>query len=101
MPRRSRVVAAAEDAARGIAGEHEVDSRHAVAMAAKAADLWEKVAGRLISRKLDRSPDTGRILAREHAGGAGQVPRRGEKQRDWATERPAGLVRRENRLRQR
>src|SRR5437016_11962593 len=101
MPRRRWVVAAAENAARHLSGEDEVDTRGAVAMAAKAADLRQEVGGRPIVGKLDFRPGARPVVPGENAGGAGQIPRRGEKQRDWARERPAGLVRRENRLRQR
>src|SRR5882672_5692293 len=101
MSRRRWVVSAAENAARHLSGEDEVDTRGAVAMAAKAADLRQEVGCRPIMGKLDCRPDTGRIVPRENTGGAGQIPGRGEEQLNWTRERPAGLVRRENRLRQR
>jgi hypothetical protein len=76
-----RLVDAAEDAARAVAGKHPIDAGLPVVMRRKAADLRQKIWRRAILGKGRGGPAAARLGAAEHPGRPGQIPGRGKEQR--------------------
>src|SRR3984893_676789 len=90
--RDDRVLAAAEDAPRGVPREDEIDPCLSIAMRAEAADLRQKIRQRAILCEYYRSPSTRRVVATEYPRGAGQIPGRGDKERHRTGQARAGAI---------
>ncbi len=72
--------------------EHQIGPGHSIAMGSESTDLRQKIRVGPVLHQGDCGPCTGRIVAGEYAGGPGQIPGRGNQQRDRLRQPGAGPV---------